>query len=402
MKETIKLKYISNDYKLELLSNELINEENIRSFLKIEFLKEEEIKVENISNNHYYVYPAFGFNKDNLYYFKIINEAVSFASTKKEEIILKLKQKLDSSLDDYWYDYLDKKIEEIKPKLKESDFSFITLTDFHVNTNQLKSPKIVKYLMDKLKIDEFIFNGDIITEYNSLIKAYAELIKWRELTKDINYILVYGNHDSNAKDYTDDDNVISMANFKYLVCKNNKLNYVKNTMYGCYDIKGKNIRLITLDTGACKVSQVSKEELAYLQKSLLELDKNYHVLIFAHRIFEGTEILEKHPNITLHKSGKLIKDAIDNVYSSVNANIIGIISGHNHIDYKEEDKYLLMCRTCDAGFRNSLFDANNPYRIKDTFEEQALDVCLVNKNERKLECIRIGVGDKKMDVEYRY
>lgn len=402
MKETIKLKYINKNYKLELSSNKCINEDNIHHFLKIEILNKEEIKVEKASDNLYYVFPKNGFTKNNLYYFKIINKEVTFKCTKKQELLLKIKTSKKLVLDDYWYTYLDKKVEEIKPKIKEGDFTFVTLTDFHVNTNQLKSPLIIKYLMDNLKLDEFIFNGDIITEYDSLIKAYDELVKWKEVTKDLKYLLVYGNHDSNAKDYTDDDKVVSMANFKYLACKGSKVNYVKDTMYGTYDIEDKNVRVITLDTGACKVSQVTNDELIYLQEKLLEKDSKYHILIFAHRIFEGTEIGEKHPNIVLHPSGKAVKTAIDSIFSDLRANLVGIMSGHNHIDYKEVDKYLLMCRTCDAGFRNSLFDANNPYRVKGTYEEQAIDVCILNTRKRKFECIRIGVGDNAMDEEYNY
>ena len=402
MKETIKLKYINKNYKLELLSKKEINRENIHYFLKIEMLNKEEIQVIKVNDNLYQIFPKDGFSKNNLYYFKIISKNLMFTSVKKQELLLKIKQRQKLVLDDYWYSYLDKKIEEVKPKIKESDFCFVTLTDFHVNTNQLKSPLIIKYLMEKLNIDEFIFNGDIITEYDSLIKAYDELVKWKEVTKDLKYLLVYGNHDSNAKDYTDDDKVISMANFKYLACKNSKVNYVKDTMYGSYDIEDKKVRIIILDTGACKVSAPTKEEIAYLENKLLEKDNNYHILIFAHRIFEGTEIGEKHPNIVLHKSGKLVKDAIDKVYSRMNANLVGIMSGHNHIDYKETGKYLNMCRTCDAGFRNSLFDANNPYRIKGTFEEQAIDLCILKTKERKFECIRIGVGDKTMDETYSY
>lgn len=402
MESTITLKYINKNYKLEILSSIELTLDNISNYLKIEVLHEDKICVEKGIDNLYYVFFENGFSKDNLYYFKILNSELLFKCSKKQELLLKIKPIQNIILDDYWRTYLDEKIASLQEKVKESDFSFLSLTDFHVNTNQMKSPLIIKYLMERLKIDEFIFNGDIITEYSSLIKAYDELVKWREATKGLKYLLVYGNHDSNAKDYTDDDKVISMANFKYLVCSNSKVHYIKNEMYGVYDIKDKNIRIIILDTGACKVSQVSTQELTYLKERLLELNNSCHVLIFAHRIFEGTEIGERHPNIVLHQSGKAIKDLIDSVYSDIDANLIGIVSGHNHIDYQERDKYLIACRTCDAGFRNSLFDANNPYRIKGTTEEQAIDLCVLNKNKRLLECIRIGVGDKKMDIKYHY
>ena len=392
MKETIKLQYVKKDDKIEVSSNV-----DIKDNISFESLKEDELIIENI-DNHYYLSPSRGFEEDNLYHIKLLNDNISFITTNKKELLVKIKPK-KARLPKYWQEYLDKKIPLVKEKIKNNDFNFILFSDVHINTNRMKTPLIIKYLNDKLDIDEIIFNGDIITSYDTLLKAYDELIKWKEAYKGINYLLVYGNHDSNAKDYSKDENVVTLNNFKYLAINNKKLKYEREKMYATYDLDDKKIRIIVLDTGACKVSSVDNKELKYFKKKLSE-KPDYQLLIFAHRIFEGTEIGEKHPNIVIHESGKKVKKVIDDNYKD---NIIALISGHNHIDCIEKGCiYNNIARTCDGGDRNSLFDANYPYRTRGTTEEQALDIVSINKKERSIEFIRIGVGDTDADLKLKY
>ena len=399
MKEDIKLKYVTKDEKIEIISNTKIS--NIDDYIEYHFLNDDKLVLEKIDNNSYYLYPSLGFQKDNLYHIIIKDKNISFKSTKKKELLLKIKSD-DIKLPKYWKKYLDDKIPSLIDKTKNNDFNFILFSDVHINTNRLKFAAIIKYLIDKVRVDEVICNGDVITSYDTLIKAYDELIKFKELTKGIKYLYVYGNHDSNAKDYSKDENVVKLNNFKYLIINNDKIKYEKNKMYGVYDIDDKKIRIIVLDTGACKVSNLDEEELEYFKSKLLERS-DYNILIFAHRIFAGTELYELNPNIFIHESGKKIKDAIDEVYDKMTSSIISIFSGHNHIDCMDENsKYNNIARTCDAGDRNSLFDANYQYRDKQTTKEQAIDYVSINTKLRTIDVIRIGCGDALSDLSIKY
>jgi len=193
----LKLLYINSNYKLEIKSKYPLNKDNIDEYLSISFKHKEEIEIEE-KNNLYYLSIKGGFKNNNLYYFSIKSEDVSFVEYNNSKIILKIKEEKDE-LPSYWTNYLDEKIELINDKMKNYEYAFIHFTDMHIYTNNMKSPAIIKYLMDKTKIDDIIFNGDIITYYGFFIDAYDELIKFKEAFNEMKYVLVYGNHDSNAK-----------------------------------------------------------------------------------------------------------------------------------------------------------------------------------------------------------
>ena len=394
----LKLLYINSNYKLEIKSKYPLNKDNIDKYLSIIFKHKEVIEIEE-KNNLYYLSIKDGFKKNNLYYFSIKSEDVSFVEFNNSKIILKIKEEKEE-LPSYWTNYLDEKIELINDKMKNYEYAFIHFTDMHIYTNNMKSPAIIKYLMDNTKIDDIIFNGDIITYYGFFIDAYDELIKFKEAFNEMKYVLVYGNHDSNAKKNKKEDFLIPLDDYKYLVANNSKVKYVENKMYGIYEIN--NIKFIILDTGADLASSFDDAELAYLREELLNTESDKHVIVLAHKVFIGTSPYVLDPTIEISDVGYKIINCINEVKDKMKAKLVMLISGHNHTDYYQHVGFNALCRTCDASYFNASYDCKYPIRIDGTINEQAIDVVLLNTITQKIEIMRIGCGDKKEDLILGY
>lgn len=394
----LKLLYIDANYKLEIKSKYQLNKNNIDKYISILFNHKEDIEIEE-KNDLYYLTVKGGFNVNNLYYFKIINDNVSFNNFKERIIILKIKTE-PLQLPIYFKEYLDKKIPIINEKIKNNDYSFIHFTDMHINTNNMKSPSIIKYLMENININDIVFNGDIVTYYGFLIEAYDELIKFKESFNDYQYLLVYGNHDSNAKKHKREDCIIPLEHYKYLVADNSKVKYVKNKMYGIYEAN--NIKFIILDTGADLVSSFDDEELLYLQEELLNTSADKHIIILAHKVFIGTSPYVLNPIIEISDVGNKIISCINKIKNKMQAKLVMLISGHNHTDYYQNVGFNALCRTCDASYFNASYDCKYPIRIDGTINEQAIDIVFVNTKKQKVEIMRIGCGDIKEDLILDY
>lgn len=396
----IKLDYINTNDKIEIITKLDINKDNYTKYIRFEDTLNIFVLRFEKTNDGYLIYPSKGFQEDVVYYISLLSNDIKFKEYNTNELVLKIKKGYILPL--YWKEYLDKKILLINEKLKESDYSFIYLTDCHLSTNYLNFASIIKYLLANTEIDDCMFGGDVCTYYGKKIKALEDIVKWNELTYDIEMISAYGNHDANSKEFISDSEYMDKLDFKNLCMSNSKVDYVNNELYGIYDIVDKKIRVIVLDTGVYKMSELDEEELNFMKDKMLDLDSDYSVIILAHKFFCGTEQNERHPNIVLHEEGIKIKNAIDSIYDKLKCNLIGVFSGHNHIDCDRVDKYPMIATTCDSSGWNALYDANYPIREEDTINSQALDIVFINKKNRTIDTLRIGVGDKTQDRKYNY
>lgn len=65
---------------------------------------------------------------------------------------------------------------------------------------------------------------------------------------------------------------------------------------------------------------------SWMQTKLTELDSAWTILVIEHYIWGST-------TDTISAQGQLTIDAINTVYSNINADFIGILAGHTHTDY---------------------------------------------------------------------
>ena len=90
----------------------------------------------------------------------------------------------------YWQKHLEDKIDLIN-KLKKgagkTAASFIVITDIHWAHNAKKSPKLLKYVMEKCDITFYVNCGDTITGYPFCEKQeiFDELNEYRQAFCDI-------------------------------------------------------------------------------------------------------------------------------------------------------------------------------------------------------------------------
>ena len=132
-----------------------------------------------------------------------------------------------------------------------------------------------------------------------------------------------------------------------------------------------------------------------MQSRILELDQDWTAIVFHHGIWEGSA---SNQALKYSVDGKLIIDAIDEIYDSASCTVAGIYSGHSHRDYfgYSEKGYALVSTTVNASSAAlSKYDLENPTRPTNTVKEETLDVVFLTPAENLIETIRIGAGSNR-------
>ena len=331
-----------------------------------------------------------------------------------------------TSIPSYWKTYLDGKIDSIKSdylSLEKEGFAFFFITDTHWADNQKKSPLIIRYIQDKAGITECIFGGDVITAHGTRDDKIEEIYDFMDTMSAASPIAIVGNHDYNTSDqntsqstYFIDSNLITPGEF-YRICnvpKENIVHYdgteVENKFdeyFGYMDNHSQKVRQIFLDSGAVHKPnwadtnlRMSDVQISWMQDRITELQSGWHVIIFTHIFFTSTHSGSTY-TVVEHGIGTQIETALDSIYDTTNATIIGVISGHVHCSYSKVSAkgYPIIATTTDSAGQMNLEDLTY---TDGTSSEQAFDIYYVNTKERTIKVTRIGAGDTAKDRNFSY
>lgn len=297
-------------------------------------------------------------------------------------------------LPEYWKTYLTAKVPVISSAMNgvggKGD-SFIFYTDPHWGSrNQKHTPQIIKNLMDNTSLRSVYCGGDVIDSGSGGFTAYAKAFR------DITVFTARGNHDQNpnAQDATD---IVPDSEYYNMILK--PVEYIVNTegkLYYYRDNISEKIRYIFTDSGSARLEALDAAQIAWMQNALTELEVGWSALVIQHIVFSGSTA--DVPTLSFAATGTALINAVNAVWSEMQCEFIGIISGHVHRDYSATDAtngYPIIATSCDVGdVGRTAYDPDNA-ATPGTTDEHIIDVFIIDKSNHTISTIRIGAGNNR-------
>lgn len=314
------------------------------------------------------------------------------------------------NIESYWKTYIDDKLSELNTadlSLGRNGVSFIFATDVHWGNNYKKSPSIIEYINSITAKKDFICGGDIIVGHGTRNEKIQELKDWVAITQKCNLLTnLIGNHDYNTSDQPSaswDTNRITPGEH-YRIClagTEKKVTYLDNPVankyneyYGFVDNQSQKMRYIFLDSGAVHIPnwadtnlRLSDNQVNWMKEKIIELESGWSVVVFTHIFFQSY-------SGTVHGIGNQIETALNEIYDTCAATIVGVICGHVHasINKISTKGYPIISTTCDARMESN---HDGIPAVSGTTTEQAFDIFYINTELRTINIIRIGAGSNR-------
>lgn len=356
-----------------------------------------------------------------------------------EDKFEELNEKIDNvgadTIPDYWQDEINDKVNEIKTLIynqgqKANVSAFMISADNHYMSNSSMSPKLMKYIADNTSINLHVNCGDIIedtsTHEGNLSRIKLAMDYYLGATDRL--LLTQGNHDNGAtvarggviaynRLVTDSEWLLRTTN---RLTKQPKMSFYKNGKAFYYDDDVQKIRFISIDAFENReytvvdgnitkqtFATMTDEQVVWLQSAFDSCPTDYSIITFSHITIEGPFVngqnIEIYSN-TLNKSEELIN--IINTFKSNGGDYICHISGHLHHDFLDITNGIVEVIMLndgtnwrEASYWQSVASAETlsvigdaPTKTIGTISECAFDVCIINRDTRTVNLIRIGAG----------
>ena len=310
-------------------------------------------------------------------------------------------QKFDSTdpfeLPSYYPDYLDTKCERIKALMKSvggDGDAFIFITDQHMDNNLAKNThhsfKMIKYVAEKCRINKLFCGGDL---KNGGSEQYAD--EFRQAIGGRCY-MANGNHeylsngDEKTLDYwstatTEDEIGNHDRRYFYVDNPKNMVRYIVLSSYAEEQTPGQGASI--------GFEQDQQDWLA----DAMDVDTGWSIVIFAHAFYVPVDMTA--PVLRLPTQREAMLDVID---ANANGHDVFIIQGHTHFDAIEETTggFPILITTCDKWQKADGSDQYEPWlhaRTPGTITEHAFDVCVLDRNQRKITAVRVGAFSSGSD-----
>lgn len=328
---------------------------------------------------------------------------------------------------DYYKDYIKEKAEAVNNLQENPDtFSFIFITDIHLQHNTKHFIPLIKELINNCGINDVLGGGDWVTAWltdadgkQGLRDDYDELT---ELFEGIPLIKTIGNHDwawgsqnqyslteDEAYDwfYKDDieksgavrnDNGDPTTYF-YKDDAENKVRYISlNDMD--YEVNADENGLVQDGTNKTWYYTMSDEQIEWLKNTALKLpDNDWDCVIFSHlAIWNTTEAGYNCDVVELRDDVRAVVEGFKTKtgdFADYKGDFIGWFSGHSHFDD-------MLYYSDNGSFVNVISDGDTTVssepgisREMNTVNEQSFQVVTVDKSNKRVYCTRIGAGDDR-------
>lgn len=283
-------------------------------------------------------------------------------------------------------DYIKNKIEDIRRIIKESNGNydvFFFCTDQHWTLNAKNSPVLLQYIAERVNIPRAFFGGDFADGITiDALKAYRTSYSGQIYN-------VTGNHE--FMDYWTEDGEMVGRNITGADTWANLDGHMTTAVVGdayrnyyYVDNCVQKIRYVVLSVYTDgSVIDFSEQQKGWLENTALNLPDGYSSIIFAHMIVGVTNNYE----IEIPEHGQEIISIAER-----KGNVIAMFSGHTHIDgmYKTPGGIPCFVTTCDKYQPYTGEETILSRRVVNTVTEQAFDVVIVDKANRKVSAVRIG------------
>lgn len=320
----------------------------------------------------------------------------------------------------YFVKQLSEKINHID-EYSRKGASFVFITDTHVSSNQMKSPQLVRYVIDNSKIRNVIWGGDAIHYLKDDIEKQwkRQLAFDSVLNNACDYYKVRGNHDFTFFKSEKHFKGLSLSNEETadLLLKNcpAKLHRNANEKGACYyyfDDNENKLRFIVLDTTDSvpniatsdgNILGVHETQLRWLADSAISTTpKRFSLVIVSHvpiadkriwfyPIYQNVRQLLD--GVATRSSGLIGNVKYDFTHLS-NVDVLMYIAGHAH--YDSETYYNNVLHLTTASDVNWTTINSKQRNIKEgTVDEQCFDCICINKRNKLVHAFRIGYGNDR-------
>ena len=298
------------------------------------------------------------------------------------------------AIPDYYFEnnYLQGKVNDIRSLMFDAHGeydAFIFITDTHWEINEQKSPALIRYIKKALNINKIFHGGDVFDVWSQ----YWHNDCLNELTTAFEKypMSVAGNHE--YKNQMDDSTIWYFLNSMHddIVIGNPERNYYY------YDNPAQKMRYIMLnvysDDGNDAQIDFEAAQQTWLANTALNVPAGYGIIVFVHTMYEVNIV--NYELISIPAVTSPLGTILDS-YSG-NGEIIAVIQGHLHIDRMTSTTggIPILATTCDKNGmwidpNTGLGDLRYVNRDGGTINEQAFDVVVVDRHNRKLTAVRIG------------
>ena len=311
----------------------------------------------------------------------------------------------------YYIEHLQKKELQIRnnyEKCGEHGDSFVFITDYHDTSNSGNSANLIYHIMDNSPVGFVCLNGDLINDKTTKDLGRQSMInviqKFCYLPTDKFFVTV-GNHEFNNAGNNESyrDRQLSISEVYSIINKKSETFIRDVDGYDYYvDNKAQKIRYYFIGStiGSNPYSGATK----WIAESLTGIKNGYSAIIFSHIGLNSSAndwessfdkivaILEAYKNHTAY-----MLDGKNYDFSSKEGDVIGIFSGHMHLDgaITTTAGIPFIATTCDA-YREEF---GKLIRENGTITEQAFDVVQIDRINRKIYMTRIGAGNDR-DFSY--
>ena len=329
-------------------------------------------------------------------------------------------QNLDGDIPPYFVDNLTQKISNIE-KESRMGASFVFITDTHVKSNEMHSPQLIKYVLDKTSIHTVIWGGDAIMQYGGPIeKQWNIQLRFDSvLNKDSYLYKVRGNHDFSIlrKGKSSDKLLLSNKESAKLLFKNSPPNLHRNlndpgSCYYFFDDNNNNLRFVIFDTTDSvpnkvvsfgNVPYVHGSQLRWIADSAVMTTPKGYGLIFVSHIPIPYTNTTRHPvllklrdlvNGIRTKSSGIIGNVKYDFSNLEDVKVLMCIAGHIHGDSERYVNGVLQFTTANDGKWNeeSKSKSDVAKRKVGTVSEQCFDCICISKDQKVVHAYRIGYG----------
>lgn len=281
--------------------------------------------------------------------------------------------------------YLQTKCDHIRELLKGcagNGDAFMFVTDQHWEQNAQQSPALMHYISGQVHIPRLFSGGDVADGQN---EKYVDILN-KSFGGSIHYVV--GNHeyttgglDGNELAYVFDMGKAeqignAFRHYYYVDNPQQKLRYI---VLNSFDVVDGTI-----------TTNYEESQIAWLRDVALNVDEGWTVLVFTHALYHpnpANTALTPYP-----ESAQSVADVLD----AAECDVACIIQGHHHRDHVWHSNSGIPVVTvmCDKYQPWMSGETNNePWlsnRVAGTITEQAFDVVVLDKEQRKLTFVRIG------------
>ena len=323
---------------------------------------------------------------------------------------------LDTSqiiIPEYYQSHLENKEKDIRTKIANAGINgdaFIFITDIHYETNTKHSEALIKHICKNTPISKVIHGGDLINSVGGAnwepALEYMKNIIYKYSNWNFSTYFIAGNHEFNNPGASTDPAYVARQLTREQLSSllsnghNNDCVYDNTSIAFYWDDKKTKTRYFTCH--CIYSSGVDADSVKFVVENLNTTPNDYDIILFTHNGFTHQWYLEAfrpiydafHAYIN-HSTFTYNGTTYD--YSNKNGTIIGAFGGHYHMDgaFKSYANYILTTTdNCNQENQESSLT-----RTSGTITEQAFDVVIINKQLRKIQCVRIGAGE---DREFTY